>query len=148
MGFEPTPLRTDALSQRLVVAYIASVCQELFRERVCQTLALIQGPPPEAGAHALCDSDVEHARAVGLEDDAPAVQEAAAALALEINREIEETLALADPGQEKLSSLLKRSGPLGLGENDTQRIKQALCDSCASSTVLYSDSLLPHRSVT
>ena len=28
VGFEPTPLRTDALSQRLVVAYIASVCQE------------------------------------------------------------------------------------------------------------------------
>ena len=38
----------------LVVAYIASVGQELLRERVCQTLALIQGPPPETGAHALC----------------------------------------------------------------------------------------------
>ena len=45
----------SAEQEDLVVAYIASVGQELLRERVCQTLALIQGPPPEAGAHALCD---------------------------------------------------------------------------------------------
>ena len=56
VGFEPTPWRTDALSQRLVVAYIASVCQEPYREIVLQTLALIQGPPPETGAHALCQA--------------------------------------------------------------------------------------------